>query len=123
MITTYNALPCQYLHNSGATVPSIYWNTAARAATRKGVSMATEQMFCFQCEQVAKCELHRQRRVCGKPADVADAQDALTGAMIALARTAREAGVKNDRICDLIVGRPVHLHDQRELRRAGRDRA
>lgn len=104
MITTYNALPCQYLHNSGATVPSIYWNTAARAATRKGVSMATEQMFCFQCEQVAKCEACTGGAgVCGKPADVADAQDALTGAMIALARTAREAGVKNDRICDLIV--------------------
>ena len=104
MITTYNALPCQYLHNSGATVPSIYWNTAARAATRKGVSMATEQMFCFQCEQVAKCEACTgSAGVCGKPADVADAQDALTGAMIALARTAREAGVKNDRICDLIV--------------------
>lgn len=66
--------------------------------------MATEQMFCFQCEQVAKCEACTGGAgVCGKPADVADAQDALTGAMIALARTAREAGVKNDRICDLIV--------------------
>ena len=66
--------------------------------------MATEQMFCFQCEQVAKCEACTgSAGVCGKPADVADAQDALTGAMIALARTAREAGVKNDRICDLIV--------------------
>ena len=83
MITTYNALPCQYLHNSGATVPSIYWNTAARAATRKGVSMATEQMFCFQCEQVAKCEACTGGAgVCGKPADVADAQDALTGACL-----------------------------------------
>ena len=66
--------------------------------------MATEQMFCFQCEQVAKCEACTGGAgVCGKPADVADAQDALTGAMIALARTTREAGVKNDRICDLIV--------------------
>ena len=66
--------------------------------------MATEQMFCFQCEQVAKCEACTGGAgVCGKPADVADAQDALTGAMIAWARTAREAGVKNDRICDLIV--------------------
>lgn len=45
-----------------------------------------DQMFCFQCEQVAKCEACTSHAgTCGKPADVADAQDRLTGAMITLA--------------------------------------
>ena len=45
-------------------------------------------MFCFQCEQTAKgtgCELNG---VCGKKADVANIQDALTGELIGLARAA-----------------------------------
>ncbi|MBQ8975734.1 MAG: hydroxylamine reductase, partial [Oscillospiraceae bacterium] len=44
-------------------------------------------MFCFQCEQTAKCTACTgSTGVCGKPAEVADIQDRLTGAMIGLAR-------------------------------------
>ena len=45
-------------------------------------------MFCFQCEQTAGCTGCTGRAgVCGKQADTAKLQDALTGALIALART------------------------------------
>ena len=45
-------------------------------------------MFCFQCEQTAGCTGCTGRAgVCGKQADTANLQDALTGALIALART------------------------------------
>lgn len=45
-------------------------------------------MFCFQCEETASgrsCE--GKAGVCGKPGDVADLHDELTGALIALARS------------------------------------
>ena len=43
-------------------------------------------MFCFQCEQTAGCKACTSSAgVCGKSAGVADAQDELTGALIALA--------------------------------------
>ncbi len=46
-----------------------------------------QQMFCFQCEQTAGCTGCTGRGgVCGKPSDVAQLQDELTGALIALAR-------------------------------------
>lgn len=46
-----------------------------------------QQMFCFQCEQTAGCTgCTGKAGVCGKPADVAHLQDALTGALIGLAR-------------------------------------
>ena len=51
------------------------------------------QMFCFQCEQTAKCEACTGRvGVCGKTQDVAGAQDVLTGALIGLACTVAAAG-------------------------------
>ena len=44
------------------------------------------EMFCFQCEQTAGCKGCTGRAgVCGKPADVANLQDKLTGALIGLA--------------------------------------
>ena len=62
------------------------------------------QMFCFQCEQTAKCEACTGRAgVCGKPADVAAAQDELTGALIGLARTCQTAGAVGERTYELIV--------------------
>ncbi|MDR1795917.1 MAG: hydroxylamine reductase [Clostridiales Family XIII bacterium] len=45
-------------------------------------------MFCFQCEQTAGGRACTGRAgVCGKTADVADLQDRLTGALIALAKS------------------------------------
>ena len=47
------------------------------------------QMFCYQCEQTAGCSGCTGRAgVCGKQADTAGLQDALTGALIGLARAA-----------------------------------
>ena len=44
-------------------------------------------MFCFQCEQTAKCTgCTGAVGVCGKKADTAQLQDKLTGALIGLAR-------------------------------------
>ena len=44
-------------------------------------------MFCFQCEQTANCRACTGKAgVCGKKADTARLQDALTGALIGLAR-------------------------------------
>ena len=44
-------------------------------------------MFCFQCEQTAKCAgCTGAMGVCGKKADTAEIQDQLTGALIGLAR-------------------------------------
>ncbi len=64
----------------------------------------TDQMFCFQCEQTAKCEACTGKAgVCGKPADVAAAQDELTGALIGLARTCQSAGSTSERACNLVV--------------------
>lgn len=59
-------------------------------------------MFCFQCEQTAGCTgCTGKAGVCGKPADVANLQDALTGALVGLARAAG-AG-KADAACDALV--------------------
>ena len=47
-----------------------------------------KNMFCFQCEQTAGCNgCTGKHGVCGKTADVAKAQDELTGALIGLAKT------------------------------------
>lgn len=47
------------------------------------------KMFCFQCEQTAGCAgCTGKAGVCGKPADTAQLQDKLTGALIGLARAA-----------------------------------
>ena len=56
-------------------------------------------MFCFQCEQTAGCKgCTGKAGVCGKTADVAKAQDELTGALIGLARcvTGNEAKVTKE---------------------------
>lgn len=46
-------------------------------------------MFCFQCEQTAKCtSCTGNMGVCGKTADTAELQDKLTGRLIGLARAA-----------------------------------
>lgn len=64
----------------------------------------TDKMFCFQCEQTAKCEACTGRAgVCGKPLDVAVAQDELTGALVGLARTCAAAGKVGDRTYDLAI--------------------
>ena len=43
------------------------------------------EMFCFQCEQTAKCQGCTTVGVCGKTADTANLQDELTSAVIELA--------------------------------------
>ena len=48
------------------------------------------KMFCFQCEQTAKCTGCTQIGVCGKTADVANLQDELTSSLIKLANTQPE---------------------------------
>lgn len=50
-----------------------------------------KEMFCFQCEQTVGCTgCTGKMGACGKPADVANAQDDLTRALIALAQAAGE---------------------------------
>ena len=44
-------------------------------------------MFCFQCEQTAKCTGCTQIGVCGKTAEVSNLQDELTSSLIKLANT------------------------------------
>ena len=63
-----------------------------------------EKMFCFQCEQTAGCTACTGRAgVCGKRAEVAGAQDGLTGAMVALARTCQTAGAVGERTYELLI--------------------
>ncbi len=55
----------------------------------------SENMFCFQCEQTAGCKgCTGKAGVCGKTADVAKAQDDLTGALIGLSRAVTAGKVK-----------------------------
>ena len=56
-------------------------------------------MFCFQCEQTAKCTACTNIGVCGKTADVANLQDDLTSALIHLANVA----VINDKNTELLI--------------------
>lgn len=66
--------------------------------------MADEKMFCFQCEQTAGCTgCTGNSGVCGKPFDVALAQDELTGALVGLARTCRVAGTRSEAADELTV--------------------
>lgn len=58
----------------------------------------TQNMFCFQCEQTAKCSGCTTGGVCGKQADTANLQDELTGALISLANSDKQ----NDEITELI---------------------
>jgi len=59
------------------------------------------EMFCFQCEQTAGGKGCTRIGICGKNADVASAQDELTGALIGLARAAE--GKKPDRQIDELI--------------------
>ncbi|MBF4808361.1 MAG: hydroxylamine reductase, partial [Lancefieldella rimae] len=62
------------------------------------------KMFCFQCEQTAACTAcTAQAGVCGKPFDVAFAQDELTGALVGLAQTCLAAGKRSARSEQLVV--------------------
>lgn len=57
----------------------------------------TATMFCFQCEQTAGCTgCTGATGVCGKRASTAVLQDEVTGALVALARTVRAAGMNGD---------------------------
>lgn len=56
-----------------------------------------EKMFCFQCEQTAKCQGCTTCGVCGKSAEVANLQDELTSSVIKLA-TCGEKSSKNTRL-------------------------
>lgn len=54
--------------------------------------MMENQMFCFQCEQTARgTGCTGCAGVCGKSAAEAGLQDALTGALVGLARTCQTA--------------------------------
>ena len=55
------------------------------------------QMFCFQCEQTAGCTGCIKSGVCGKTPEVANLQDKLTGAVIALAKK-NEMTADNDKL-------------------------
>ena len=55
------------------------------------------KMFCFQCEQTAGCTgCKGSAGVCGKKSDTANLQDELTGALIGLARAAKESAAPAD---------------------------
>ena len=62
-------------------------------------------MFCFQCEQTAKCTgCTGNAGVCGKKADTAQIQDDLTGALIGLARAVESsAAMRSDSVASLVV--------------------
>ena len=55
------------------------------------------KMFCFQCEQTAACAgCTGAAGVCGKKADTARLQDALTGALIGLARSVGDGALSGE---------------------------
>ena len=61
-------------------------------------------MFCFQCEQTAGCVGCQGRAgVCGKSAEVAGLQDALTGALIGVARAAKGGEALDGAVADMLI--------------------
>ena len=61
-------------------------------------------MFCFQCEQTAGCVGCQGRAgVCGKSAEVAGLQDALTGALIGVARAAKGGEALDGAAADMLI--------------------
>jgi hydroxylamine reductase len=61
-------------------------------------------MFCFQCEQTAGCAACTGRMgVCGKTAAAAGLQDQLTGALVGMARAAKDNAAVTDGTVDLAV--------------------
>ncbi len=63
----------------------------------------TNQMFCFQCEQTAGGKGCGVCGVCGKNASTARTQDALTGALVALAATVTAERPADDALDALVV--------------------
>ena len=62
------------------------------------------QMFCFQCEQTSGCTgCTGKAGVCGKTAPTAALQDALTGALIGLARAASDEALPTERTDRLLI--------------------
>ena len=62
------------------------------------------KMFCFQCEQTAGCTgCMGNAGVCGKKSDTANLQDALTGALIGLARAAAAEPDPADSVCRTLI--------------------
>jgi hydroxylamine reductase len=59
------------------------------------------EMFCFQCEQTAGGKGCTKMGVCGKNADVANLQDALTAALVGLARAAE--GKRTGELTDTLI--------------------
>lgn len=58
-----------------------------------------QKMFCFQCEQTAKCSgCTGGAGVCGKSSDVANLQDELLGALIGLVNAGAKPDAKMDRL-------------------------
>lgn len=63
-----------------------------------------QKMFCFQCEQTAGCTgCKGSAGVCGKKSDTANLQDALTGALIGLARAAGGDTKPDNSTCGMII--------------------
>lgn len=63
------------------------------------------KMFCFQCEQTAGSKgCAGSIGVCGKPADTANLQDKLTGAMIGIARAAQKSAPDKEAAAILVEG-------------------
>ena len=63
--------------------------------------MSQNQMFCYQCEQTAKCTGCTIAGVCGKTADVAHLQDLLVYKLRELSQLviqAQKAGFKDEKI-------------------------
>lgn len=62
-------------------------------------------MFCFQCEQTAKCSgCTGKAGVCGKSADTAKLQDELTGALIGLAHVCSASSKTKETDCLMLEG-------------------
>lgn len=76
-----------------------------------------EKMFCFQCEQAANgCACVGNAGVCGKSAETADAQDALTGALIGFAELLVELGQPIQPAAGTaVIGGIIHHHHECEL--------
>lgn len=66
--------------------------------------MANHKMFCYQCEQTAGCSgCVGAAGVCGKKADTANLQDELTGALIGLARAAKQQASVSESVSSIVV--------------------
>ena len=71
-------------------------------------------MFCFQCEQTVGCRLHGKGRRLRKQADTSNLQDALTGALVGLARAVEGKQPSAQTICAMLEG--LYYNHQCQLR-------